>query len=98
MTYREQAEELLELLEKATPAPWEATQSGGRDCVWLDIVVGENDREILHAETMPQLHVLHPSCVDNQKETAQHIANLKCVAAIRNAAPALLRRLIELER
>lgn len=98
LSIREDAARLLELIGMATPGRWSAAKSGGRDCVWLDIVAGEDGTEILHAETMAQPSAVHPSeMAALESETAQHVINLECVAALHNDAPALLRRLIELE-
>lgn len=82
---------LRELCAKATAGPWEVETPQGRDTQWLDIVVGPNGDEILHAEAqMLSCHVHPDHQADNDRRISQHISNLEFTAASRTALPALL--------
>ena len=90
--------ELRRLHTASTQGEWKFRESSGQDCLWLDIVAGSDEHEILSAETMPQEHVVHADFVQSVKaRKAQCIADLQFAAAAYNQLPMILERIAELE-
>jgi hypothetical protein len=76
-------EQLIELEKKATPGPWKPAEKHGADTIWIDVEGPDDFTELFSADTLyiGQL---------GEQEHKQGQIDIRLIAALRNAAPALL--------